>query len=605
MDIWLIAATAATGYIARQLQNVTKGKGNFLESSSEDAQNVKPESPPRCLLNRLTRVKKTNENKFGDEKLISERENPDAYRVDVPSTSGENLGNCDDIHPESLFSLMPEFPEIEHEKWKTSGTLAGDSQLNSSCRQRRFIRRNQRYSRLTKPLSSLESCLMSRFHGEQMTMEDYMTSPFPSPLAAISRPLLVTDGGRVISKSTANSLCLSQQLNEDKAAPNCRIPELQSSVEREMGNGKTKSKKHGLSDAAVLLQIGISIGIVSSYMASQAEVSKVKQELKQTENLVHDLEDELEMKDSLIVKELDSEKAAENSESISNIEAELEAELERLEINMNSSNIETRLSDMIEMEPDFEVEFAQGELRTDRVKGKRLDETESNQDPSGNSTPEPGNYAVSPRELSLRLHKVINSRLENRITELETALQESQRKVEQLVMKSESKKNSWSRLWENHEVMTYKSGSKIPVAVEDTTTNHAEMKPLVMNLTGEALDAFNDSYDELMKINDDSEDDDSPLEIQESGLHHEDFSSTNKSSPWSHHIDDSKVQEQEQELLDFIGLEEEDGEESSDFESEMEKQLIKQIVEKTKQGSPVVLNAQKMLFLMEETEQNL
>lgn len=99
----------------------------------------------------------------------------------------------------------------------------------------------------------------------------------------------------------------------------------------------------------MLLQIGISIGIMSSFMASQAEVSKVKQELKQTENLVHDLEDELEMKDSLIVKEIDIEKAADNSESISNIEAELEAELERLEINMNSSNIETRLSDMIEV----------------------------------------------------------------------------------------------------------------------------------------------------------------------------------------------------------------------------------------------------------------
>ncbi|KAL0718294.1 hypothetical protein Bca4012_067616 [Brassica carinata] len=58
------------------------------------------------------------------------------------------------------------------------------------------------------------------------------------------------------------------------------------------------------------------------------------------------------------------------------------------------------------------------------------------------------------------------------------------------------------------------------------------------------------SYDELMNINDDSEDDDSPLEMQEC------------------------------ELLDFIALEEE----SSNFESEMEKQLIKHIVEKTKQG---------------------
>ncbi|KAJ4900341.1 Uncharacterized protein Rs2_14292 [Raphanus sativus] len=546
MDIWLIAATAAAGYITRQLQNVTKGKGNFLESSSSEETVKKQDSPCTSLLSRLATVKKPNENKFGDEK-----------HVDVPSTSGENSGNYGDVHSDDLFSLLPEFQEIRLGYWKGSGALGGYTELSSSSfRQRRFVKRNQRYRRLTKPLSSMESCLMSRFHGEQI--QDYLTSPFPSPRASVSRPLLVTDGARVISKSTVDSLWLSQQqittLSEDKASHSC------------------KSRKHGLSDATVLLQIGISIGIMASFMARQAEVSKVR----------HGLEDELEMKDSLIVKE----RAAENSESISNIEAELEAELERLEINMNISNIE--------MEPDLEVEFAQGELIADRVRGKR----ESNQDPSGNSTPESGNYAVSPRELSLRLHKVINSRLEKRITELETALQESQRKVDQLVMESESKKSSWSRVWEAREVMTYKSDS---IGIEQTKTNLTGMQPLVMNLTGEALDAFNESYDELMNINDDSEEDESPLEeMQESELHHEDLSST---SPWSHHHqDDYKVQEQE--LLDFIGLEEQD-EESSDFESEMEKQLIKQIVEKTKQGSPVVLNAQKMLFLMEESEQNL
>ncbi|CAF2017721.1 hypothetical protein HID58_077479 [Brassica napus] len=560
MDLWLIAATAATGYIAKQLQNVTKGKGNFLESSSSEETVKKQESPCRSLLGRL--AKKPNENKFGDE--------------EVPSTSGEGSGNYEDVvHSDSsLFGLLPEFLETGHGYWKACGVLGGETELSSSFRQRRFVKRNQRYRRLTKPLSCMESCLMSRFHGEQMTMEDYLTSPFPSPRGSVSRPLLVTDGDRVISKGTADSLWLSQQqqmtLNEDEAA--------------HRNEKSSKSRKHGLSDATVLLQVGVSIGLMASFMARQAEVSKVKQELKKTENVVHDVEGELEMKDSLIVKEVDTEKAAENSESISNIEAELEAELERLEINM------------VEMEQDLEVEFAQGELIADRVRGKR----ESNQDPSGNSTPESGNYAVSPRELSLRLHKVINSRLEKRITELETALQESQRKVEQLVMESESKKSSWSRVWEAREVMTYKSDS---IAIEHTKTNNnlAEMQPLVMNLTGEALDAFNESYDELMNINDDSEDDDeSPLEeMQESELiHHEDFSST---SPWSHHQeDDSKAQEQE--LLDFIGLEEQD-EEISDFESEMEKQLIKQIVEKTKQGSPVVLNAQKMLFLMEESEQ--
>lgn len=56
--------------------------------------------------------------------------------------------------------------------------------------------------------------------------------------------------------------------------------------------------------------------------------------------MVYDLEDELEMKDLLIVKEVDIEKVVENLDFISNIEVEFEVEFERLEINMNIFNIE-------------------------------------------------------------------------------------------------------------------------------------------------------------------------------------------------------------------------------------------------------------------------
>lgn len=221
MDLWLIAATAATGYIAKQLQNVTKGKGNFLESSSSEETVKKQESPCRSLLGRL--AKKPNENKFGDE--------------EVPSTSGEGSGNYEDVvHSDSsLFGVLPEFLETGHGYWKACGVLGGETELSSSFRQRRFVKRNQRYRRLTKPLSCMESCLMSRFHGEQMTMEDYLTSPFPSPRGSVSRPLLVTDGDRVISKGTADSLWLSQQqqmtLNEDEAA--------------HRNEKSSKSRKHG------------------------------------------------------------------------------------------------------------------------------------------------------------------------------------------------------------------------------------------------------------------------------------------------------------------------------------------------------------------------
>lgn len=139
----------------------------------------------------------------------------------------------------------------------------------------------------------------------------------------------------------------------------------------------------------MLFCLGISIGIVSSFETNKSEVDKLKELLKQTENLVQDLQEELEMKDSLTVKELANEnyesqdtcdnsiaerapntlsseqnidnstrdddkglylqKAEESSESMSKIEAELEAELERLGLNMNASTLQRQLSNVVEV----------------------------------------------------------------------------------------------------------------------------------------------------------------------------------------------------------------------------------------------------------------
>jgi hypothetical protein len=135
----------------------------------------------------------------------------------------------------------------------------------------------------------------------------------------------------------------------------------------------------------VLFCIGISIGIMSSFITNKREVDKLKELLKQTENLVQDLQEEIEMKDSMTVKELADEnyksldtcdnsydrgfspelhidgstkyddkkpydqKAEESSETMSKIEAELEAELERLGLNINVSSLDRRLSDIVEV----------------------------------------------------------------------------------------------------------------------------------------------------------------------------------------------------------------------------------------------------------------
>lgn len=130
--------------------------------------------------------------------------------------------------------------------------------------------------------------------------------------------------------------------------------------------------------------LGVSIGVISTIISNRKEVEKLNDQLKHTENLVQDLQDELEMKESLTVKELANEAFGShghdyskaktedsiesfkeqvqtsyfpeketveynklqlsNVESMSKIEAELEAELERLELNMNADSLDRTIS---------------------------------------------------------------------------------------------------------------------------------------------------------------------------------------------------------------------------------------------------------------------
>ena len=146
----------------------------------------------------------------------------------------------------------------------------------------------------------------------------------------------------------------------------------------------------------ILFCLGISIGIIASILTNKREVDNLKEVLKQTENLVQDLQEELEMKDSMTVKELANDnyesqdtcdnscdralnafspemhldgstkyddkksydqKAEESSETMSKIEAELEAELERLGLNISACSLDRRLSDIVEVSRLFIFEF--------------------------------------------------------------------------------------------------------------------------------------------------------------------------------------------------------------------------------------------------------
>lgn len=137
--------------------------------------------------------------------------------------------------------------------------------------------------------------------------------------------------------------------------------------------------------------------MITSIMANKREIVKLRELLKQNENLVQDLQEELEMKDSMTVKELQNEnygsldtldhssydkelnefspekhvdnspridskesyhqKVEQSLESMSKIEAELEAELERLGLDMNASSLEGKLSELVEVRIMFIFSF--------------------------------------------------------------------------------------------------------------------------------------------------------------------------------------------------------------------------------------------------------
>lgn len=145
----------------------------------------------------------------------------------------------------------------------------------------------------------------------------------------------------------------------------------------------------------LLFSLGLTIGVTTSVVANKREVDLLDERLRQSQNLVQDLHEELEMKDLLTVKEIDTDGpripktgarsflsgtmtasspvhemdnsskshmrepddgAAEKSDAMREIEAELEAELERLGLNMKMTSLKNT-SDLVEVKSASRVEL--------------------------------------------------------------------------------------------------------------------------------------------------------------------------------------------------------------------------------------------------------
>ncbi|KAK7292170.1 hypothetical protein RIF29_07918 [Crotalaria pallida] len=696
MDLWVVAAAAGAGYLAKYWNKISKN-GDSSSSSHFSSVDSDFQNPPKSPMHPSSFRRR---DKFANNDVVpfNRRWTADADAdADVNSPTG-NSNESDVLRVSKLpasFSANENFDDTEDGNEQSSSVIGNCAfllpdlsrgevgSIHNTHGNKTSLRTNHLYGRISRPLNSLESCLMAQLRKENAEMEDYVFSSHSSPCRATTRSFLVSDGSRIISRANDDAsfgaLFRSKEYNlHSGGAGHVKVkddnvlfgvpslPKIGSFDDTRMlfntGNGQRRRlsssnnvPKHipAQHDATFIFSLGISFGIITCIMANKREMGKLRELLKHNENLVQDLQEELEMKDSMTVKELHGEnygsqdtcdhsfsdkelngfspekhtdnspvidikksynqKEEESSESMSKIEAELEAELERLGLNMNESSLDRRLSELVEFDQDFVADFAQGELRTDMVSGEDIVHSKSNGD-SSDTTNLPVNHAVSPRELSLRLHEVIQSRLEKRVEELEIALQNSQRKLRSMELEHDG--CSLKHFPSSGQASSSTNGNILTYDDCEPMT-----EPLVMNLSGEALGAYNEAYEELIKIYDSEEH--SP-----SGIHNDpDQKTGSHSSEWlasgvqhggvddpiiypmvngdrlSRELSPCEPTTLEGQSSRVNELSDSSGDENCDCDYELERQLIMQIVERTKKDSPVLQNARKILYSMDEDEQ--
>ncbi|KAJ8451485.1 hypothetical protein Cgig2_017876 [Carnegiea gigantea] len=654
MDWWVVAAAAGAGCLAKFFQNISRGREGSSGFPSGSSSRDNSKSP---ILIQQTCETANGNHSDGTFAEMSQRD--DSVSPEVASISALEHDKLEDMTMISSYIIPSE--SRKYEKFEDRAGCSADSDVSEipgypcwemeasygSERNKNFLRSKCLHLPFTKPRSSLDGCVMAQMHGEEAEIEDYLISPLVSPCTLTVSPFLVTDGRRVISRSSVD--CRSGLHKEVHSKANDKVigvPSLPKSREPDYSKLKLKGKNQtekssfaskllkfdsqGSTSGQVLFSFGISFGIIVTVIANKLEVEKLKESLKQTENVAQDLHEEFEMKDSLTVKELDnnddSQDTHENwcgnkkltmfpkqldtrplikcddeesiiqkeAESMSKIEAELEEELERLEQSMKGPALKGRLFDDIEFEQEFDedimAELVHGELDANIVRQRSSSEPSPDQGSGSPSTPITAKQGVSPHELCLRLHEVIRSRLEKRIKELEAELAKSQRRVQHL----ESERiNPWRDISNSESSSTW--GSPITIEAHGPIT-----LPLVLNLSGNALDACSEAFKELDKLKG-SLNASSKIRTENE---HCDLTSTNQNGfrdgamTWAAIRDDKPLSDSLERIPSSATSPHCYGDEDDVYDL----LLIKQIVEKARQGSPAVLRAQRALVYLNKDE---
>lgn len=198
MDFWLVAAVAGAGYLSKYWQSISQENKSSRLSSREP--NFPELNSTGCPLRGLTNRPRQRSNVASDiTSSLEELRGEDEFSFTVLNLQSGFSGGIDELE--------------EYE----SGNMLPPGLGNGVTMNRSSLRTKMSHARSVKPVNSLESCLMAQLYKERGESKEYVLSSVPSPTTMNMRPLFITDGRRVIGKSSRNSCAVEESEISEEA----------------------------------------------------------------------------------------------------------------------------------------------------------------------------------------------------------------------------------------------------------------------------------------------------------------------------------------------------------------------------------------------------
>lgn len=233
MDLWAAFAAAGAEYLGTHKQESSKSSGvgpsrNIISSSAGEESEVKKPSD-RQVVRAESRRRQPEGFSSVTDGIGLDSQRGGVFLEKTASSSmveGEIVPGLDEYmsNKSTLLSLQPWVfrKESYHDGGEGSSITSEDQNPHASSmwqthlnprnvgpdfgfgRSRSSLRSRRARRIPVKPLTCVDNSLIPQMYNDHFDFEEFHATPFPSPASPLVRPFVVTDGRRIISKSSSD-----------------------------------------------------------------------------------------------------------------------------------------------------------------------------------------------------------------------------------------------------------------------------------------------------------------------------------------------------------------------------------------------------------------